>query len=89
MDDVGVDAEGDGRAGVSESGRHDADGDAGQEERGRVDMAEVVKPRVGERDIRLRLVVCVDQLWHEGTHRVGVDRLGPSPRSVDTGFMLL
>jgi hypothetical protein len=49
VDDVGVDAEGDGRVGVAEAGFDDVDGDARQEQRGGVDVSKIVKAGVGAR----------------------------------------
>jgi len=43
---VGVDPERDRWVGVAEPGRDDVDGNAGQEERGRVEVAQVVEPGV-------------------------------------------
>lgn len=45
-DDVRVDPERDGGISVAEAGRHDVDGDAGQEQGRGVDVAEVVRPGV-------------------------------------------
>jgi len=46
--DVGVDAQGHGGAGVAEAGGHDVDGDSGEKQRGRVQVAQLVQPGVGE-----------------------------------------
>ena len=77
--DVGVDAQGHGGAGVAEAGGYDVDGDSGEKQRGRVQVAQLVQPGVGEWCGRGsgRPVVCADQLGHERADRVGVERFAP------------
>ena len=47
-ENVGVDAQGHGRVGMAEPGRDDVDRDARQEQRGRVQVAQIMQPGVGE-----------------------------------------
>jgi hypothetical protein len=46
--DVGVDAQGYGGVGVAEAGGYDVDGDSGEKQRGRVQVAQIVQPGMGE-----------------------------------------
>jgi hypothetical protein len=63
-EDVRVDAQGHHGIGVAEAGSDDVDGDARQEQCGRVQVAQVMQPGVGQRLGRAsdRLVVAVDSL---------------------------
>ena len=45
--DVGVDAQGYGGVGVAEAGGYDVDGDSGEKQRGRVQVAQIVQPAWG------------------------------------------
>jgi len=46
--DVGVDAQSHGGVGVAEAGGYDVDGDSGEKQRGRVQVAQIVQPGMGE-----------------------------------------
>ncbi len=52
--DVGVDPQCHGRVSVTEPGSDDVDRDAGQQQGGRVQVAKIVQPGVGERPGRWR-----------------------------------
>lgn len=78
--DVGVDAQGYGGVGVAEAGGCDVDGDSGEKQRGRVQVAQIVQPGMGEWGGwgSGRPVVCVDQLGHECADRVGGRAVRPT-----------
>ena len=78
--DVRVDPQCHGRVSVTEPGSDDMDRDACQQQGRRVQVAKIVQPGVGERPGRWRVcvVMAVDQVGHERSHGVGVERLSPS-----------
>jgi hypothetical protein len=77
---VGVDAQRHGRVSVAKPGGDDMNWNSGKEQRGRVQMAQIVQAGVRECLGRGsdRLVVFVDQYVHQRGHGVGVKRLTPS-----------
>ena len=83
-DHVGVDPERDGRVRVAKPGRDHVDRDPGQQQGRGVEMAQVMKPGVGQRvpgpGTVVRLVVRGDELGHQRGHGVGIDGLAPTGR---------
>jgi hypothetical protein len=73
---------------VAEPGGDHVDGDSCEEQRGRVQVAQIMEPGVGQRLGRGsdRLVVPVDQLGHECGHSIRIERFTP-PACVVYGAM--
>ncbi|GAA3214675.1 hypothetical protein GCM10010468_35540 [Actinocorallia longicatena] len=71
---------------LPEPRRHHMHGHSSEQQRGRVDMTEIVKPSVEERFGRRRsvgrVVVPFGQVTDEAGHRVGIDGITPA-RSED------
>ena len=73
---------------MAEAGRDDVNRDAGQEQRRRVDVAEIVEPGERERLRRVRLVLPGGQGRHEGRHGVRVDRRSPATKAAEPAMVI-
>ena len=76
---VGVDAQGHRWVGVAKPGGHDVHRNPSEKQRGRMQVAQIMQPGMGERRGwgSGRPVVCADQLGHERADRIGVERFAP------------
>jgi len=81
-EDVGVDAQGHGGVSVAEPCGYHVNRDSGEQQCGRVQMAQIMESSVRQRlgPGSDRLVVLVDQLGDERGHGVGVERFAPPAR---------
>jgi hypothetical protein len=76
---VRVDAQGHGRVRVAKAGGHDVDWDSSKQQRGRVQVMQIMQAGVGQRLVGRPdcLVVRIDQLGHQRGHGVRVERFAP------------